>query len=182
MTPDEQQRDDLTPRATTRRGAGDAEKSPPTDETKSPQTNETANALAGAKSGAPKEPLDEFVVAALRAADDKKALDLVLLDVSEVSSFTEYFLIATGTNPKQVQAISDEVVERLKKGGRRPARVEGYRGAEWVLLDYGDFVFHVFEEKARRFYDLERLWRDAGRMQLPPGITATPAPVAGERA
>ncbi|MCA1630795.1 MAG: ribosome silencing factor [Acidobacteria bacterium] len=118
----------------------------------------------------------------MRAADDKKAFDLVLLDVSEVASFTEYFLIATGTNPKQVQAISDEVVERLKKDGRRPARVEGYRGAEWVLLDYGDFVFHVFEEKARRFYDLERLWRDAGRVPLPQGITAIPAPAAGERA
>ena len=175
MTPDEQQRDDATARATKRRGAGDVGKSP--------QTDDTAKARAhDAQPGAQKEPPDEFVVAALRAADDKKAFDLVLLDVSEVASFTEYFLIATGTNPKQVQAISDEVVERLKEGGRRPARVEGYRGAEWVLLDYGDFVFHVFEEKARRFYDLERLWRDAGRVPLPQGITAVPAPSAGERA
>jgi ribosome-associated protein len=179
MTPDEQQRDDVTPRATKRRGAGDAEKSQQTDEAANARAND---AQPGAQSGATKEPLDEFVVAALRAADDKKAFDLVLLDVSEVASFTEYFLIATGTNPKQVQAISDEVVERLKKDGRRPARVEGYRGAEWVLLDYGDFVFHVFEEKARRFYDLERLWRDAGRVPLPQGITTTPAPVTGERA
>lgn len=175
MTPDEQQREDATRRATKKRDGVDAGKSQPDDET----ANATAN---DAQPGAAKEPLDEFIVAALRAADDKKALDLVVLDVSEVASFTEYFLIASGTNLRQVQAISDEVVEQLKKSGRRPARVEGYRGAEWVLLDYGDFVFHVFEEKARRFYDLERLWRDAGRVPLPPGITTTPAPVAGERA
>ena len=179
MTQNEQHGEEVTPRATKRRGAGDAEKSPQTVETANAQAND---AHPGAQPGAKKGPPDEFVVAALRAADDKKALDLVLLDVSEVASFTEYFLIATGTNPKQVQAISDEVVERLKKDGRRPARVEGYRGAEWVLLDYGDFVFHVFEEKARRFYDLERLWRDAGRLPLPQGITATPAPSARERA
>jgi ribosome-associated protein len=179
MTPDEQQREDATPRATKKRAGVDAGKSQPNDEAAGMQMND---AQPGVPSNTTKEPLDEFVVAALRAADDKKALDLVVLDVSEVASFTEYFLIATGTNLRQVQAISDEVVERLKKGGRRPARVEGYRGAEWVLLDYGDFVFHVFEEKARRFYDLERLWRDAGRVALPPGITTTPAPATDERA
>jgi ribosome-associated protein len=177
MTPDEQQRDDLTPRTTKKGTAGEGTKSQPNDDAARARSDD---APPSAKSNAAKEPLDEFVVAALRAADDKKALDLVVLDVSEVASFTEYFLIATGTNLRQVQAISDEVVERLKKDGRRPARVEGYRGAEWVLLDYGDFVFHVFEEKARRFYDLERLWRDAGRVALPPGITTTPA--TGERA
>lgn len=116
-------------------------------------------------------PLDETVVAALRAADDKKALELVVLDVREVASFTDYFLIASGTSTRQVQAIADEIVDRLKQGGRRAARVEGYRNAEWVLIDYGDFVCHVFEDKARRFYDLERLWRDAARVALPPDIT-----------
>ncbi|MDQ3906819.1 MAG: ribosome silencing factor [Acidobacteriota bacterium] len=116
--------------------------------------------------------MDESVVAALRAADDKKAFDLVVLDVREVASFTEYFVIAGGGNARQVQAIADGVQERLKESGRRPARVEGYRNAEWVLLDYGDFVFHVFEEKARRFYDLERLWRDAARVPLPADIAA----------
>ena len=70
----------------------------------------------------------------------------------------------TGTNARQVQAISDAVEEQLKKRGTRPLRIEGYKTAEWVLLDYGDFIFHVFEEKARRFYDLERLWRDAARV------------------
>jgi ribosome-associated protein len=114
------------------------------------------------------EPLDANVVAALRAADDKKALDLVVLDVREVASFTDYFLIASGTSTRQVQAIADEIVERMKKEGRRAARVEGYRTAEWVLIDYGDFVFHIFEDKARRFYDLERLWRDASRVPLSP--------------
>jgi ribosome-associated protein len=177
MTQNGQQREDVTPRATKKRARGDADKNQPGVDEAGAQAGDTQTR---AQAVAAKEPPDEFVVAALRAADDKKALDLVLLDVSEVASFTEYFLIATGTNARQVQAISDEVVERLKKGGRRPARVEGYRGAEWVLLDYGDFVFHVFEEKARRFYDLERLWRDAGRLPLPPGITATPA--TGERA
>jgi ribosome-associated protein len=123
--------------------------------------------------GAGAGPLDANVVTALRAADDKKALDLVVLDVREVASFTDYFLIASGTNARQVQAIADEIVERMKGEGRRAARVEGYRNAEWVLIDYGDFVFHVFEDKARRFYDLERLWRDASRVALPPGVTGT---------
>ena len=111
--------------------------------------------------------LDERVLLALRAASDKKALDLVVLDLRPLASFTDYFLITSGTNVRQVQAIADEVVERLKHEGTRAARVEGYNTAEWVLLDYGDFIFHIFEDKARRFYDLERLWRDAARVELP---------------
>lgn len=111
--------------------------------------------------------LDERVLTALRAASDKKALDVVTLDLRQLASFTDYFLIASGTNTRQVQAIADEVVERLKKDGERAGRVEGYNTAEWVLLDYGDFIFHVFEDKARRFYDLERLWREAARVELP---------------
>ncbi|MCA1815759.1 MAG: ribosome silencing factor [Acidobacteria bacterium] len=120
------------------------------------------------------------MVEALRAADDKKAHDLVVLDVREVASFTDYFVIASAANTRQVQAIADEIVERLKKLNRRAARVEGYRSAEWVLLDYGDFVCHVFEEKSRRFYDLERLWRDAARVELPREIAESGA--GGERA
>ncbi|HVF28919.1 MAG TPA: ribosome silencing factor [Pyrinomonadaceae bacterium] len=116
------------------------------------------------------EILDERVLTALHAASDKKALDLIVLDLRAVASFTDLFLIASGTNARQVQAIADEVVERLKKSGTKAARVEGYKTAEWVLLDYGDFIFHIFEEKARRFYDLERLWRDAVRVQLPPEL------------
>jgi ribosome-associated protein len=111
--------------------------------------------------------LDERLCTALRAASDKKALNLVVLDLRPIASFTDYFLITSGTNPRQVQAISDAVVEELKKVGTRAARVEGYNTAEWVLVDYGDFVVHVFEDKARRFYDLERLWREASRVELP---------------
>jgi ribosome-associated protein len=113
--------------------------------------------------------LDERVRLALHAAGEKKAHDLVVLDLREVASFTDYFVIASGTNVRQVQAIADAVQEQLRKQLRvKPARVEGYNSAEWVLLDYGDFIFHVFEEKSRRFYDLERLWRDAARVPLPP--------------
>jgi ribosome-associated protein len=115
--------------------------------------------------------LDERIWTALRAASDKKAHDLVVLDLHEIASFTDYFLIASGANTRQVQAIADEMVERLKKEGTRAARVEGYTAAEWILIDYGDFIVHVFEERARRFYDLERLWRDAERIALPADLT-----------
>ena len=107
---------------------------------------------------------------ALHAASDKKALAPVVLDLRTVGGFTDYFLITSGTNQRQVQAIADEVEARLKKEGTRPARIEGYKTAEWVLLDYGDFIVHVFEDKARRFYDLERLWRDAAQVELPPEL------------
>ena len=117
------------------------------------------------------EPLDERIMSALGAASDKKALDMVALDLREVASFTDYFLIASGANTRQVQAIADEIAERLKSRGSRAARIEGYKAAEWVLLDYGDFIVHIFEDKARRFYDLERLWRDAARVTLPPALT-----------
>src|SRR5262245_40267213 len=104
--------------------------------------------------------VDERLQHALQAASEAKALDLTLLDLREVATFTDYFLIASGTNQRQVQAIADEVIERLKKSGSPAARVEGYRSAEWILVDYGDFIVHVFEDKARKFYDLERLWRE----------------------
>lgn len=115
--------------------------------------------------------LDERICTALDAASDKKALNLLVLDLREVANFTDYFIITSGANTRQVQAIADEVVERLKKQGTRAARVEGYNTAEWVLADYGDFILHVFEDKARQFYDLERLWRDAKRVPLPADLT-----------
>ncbi|MBS1770382.1 MAG: ribosome silencing factor [Acidobacteria bacterium] len=112
--------------------------------------------------------LDEGLQLAIRAAADKKALNIVGLDLRSIASFTEHFIIATGTNQRQVQAIADEIVERLKKEkGLRAVRIEGYRTGEWVLLDYGDFVFHIFNETAREFYDLERLWRDARKIEMP---------------
>lgn len=112
--------------------------------------------------------LDDRVRRALHAASEKKALDPTVLDLRGISSFTDFFLIFTGANRRQVQAISDEIVEQLKRHGSPAARVEGYQNAEWILIDYGDFVVHVFEEKARRFYDLERLWREASRLDVSP--------------
>lgn len=112
--------------------------------------------------------LDERILLALDAASEKKALNSVVLDLRDIASFTDYFVITSGTNERQVQAISDEVVEKLKKSGSPVTRVEGYKSAEWILLDYGDFVMHIFGDKARKFYDLERLWRESKRVGLPP--------------
>ncbi len=116
--------------------------------------------------------LDERILTAIRAACEKKALDIVVLDLREIASFTDYFVITSGSNVRQVQAISDGVLETLKKAGTTVARVEGYKTAEWILLDYGDFVMHVFDEKARKFYDLERLWRESKRLELPAGLAS----------
>jgi len=106
-------------------------------------------------------------LAAVRAAESRKASDLTVLDLREVTSFADYFVICTGSNPRQIQAIADEVTVRLKKLGERVINTEGYESAEWILLDYGDFIVHVFSEKAREYYDLERLWRKAGRIDVP---------------
>jgi ribosome-associated protein len=120
----------------------------------------------------PASELDERMLIALNAAAEKKAINSVVLDLREIASFTDYFVITSGTNERQVQAISDEIVETLKKAGTPAARVEGYKTAEWILLDYGDFVVHVFDEKARSFYDLERLWRESKRVELSPGLAS----------
>ena len=112
--------------------------------------------------------LDPELQLAIRCAGDKKAFDIVALDLRQIASFTEFFVIATGNNQRQVQAIADEINEQLKKQLQvRPVRVEGYNSAEWVLLDYGDFIFHIFNGEARDFYDLARLWRDARKVDLP---------------
>jgi ribosome-associated protein len=118
------------------------------------------------KEAAPPQ-LDERMMTALRAAGEKKAVNSVVLDLREIASFTDYFVITSGTNERQVQAISDEIVDAMKKAGSPVARVEGYKTAEWILLDYGDFVVHIFDQKARTFYDLERLWRESKRVDLP---------------
>ena len=98
---------------------------------------------------------------AVRAADSKKALDIRVFDLREITTFCDYFVIASGTNPKQVQAIAEEVDMALRKISERANSVEGFDNAEWILADYGDFIVHIFSEKARAFYDLERLWRAA---------------------
>ena len=105
---------------------------------------------------------------AIYATAEKKGIEPTVLDLRGISSFTDFFLLVTGANRRQVQAIGDEVVEQLKRSGSPAARVEGYQNAEWVLIDYGDFVVHIFDDKARRFYDLERLWREARRRDLSP--------------
>lgn len=115
--------------------------------------------------------LDPELQLAVKSAADKKALNMTALDLREIASFTEFFVIANGTNQRQVQAIADEINEQLRKQmNRKPVRVEGYSSAEWVLLDYGDFIFHIFDKDARDFYDLERLWRDARKVDLPQEI------------
>lgn len=109
---------------------------------------------------------EDAVRIAARAASEKKATDLVVLDLRKAASFTEYFLICTGASTRQVQAVSNAVEEILLKRGKRPLHIEGYSSAEWILLDYGDFIVHVFSAASRRFYDLERLWRDAPRVEV----------------
>jgi ribosome-associated protein len=109
---------------------------------------------------------DERVETAVRAASDKKATQIVILDLQEIASFTDYFIICSGASGRQVQAITDEVTGRLGKAGVKASHVEGYQAAEWVLVDYGDFIVHIFSQDARQFYDLERLWRDADRTEI----------------
>ena len=112
--------------------------------------------------------LDAEVQLAVHSASEKKATDMVVLDLRQIASFAEFFVIASGANQRQVQAVSDEIEEQLKRQlGTRPVRIEGYRTAEWVLMDYGDFLVHIFNKDAREFYDLERLWRDARKIELP---------------
>jgi ribosome-associated protein len=110
-------------------------------------------------------PLAE-VKAAGRAALEKKASDLVILDLRSATAFTDFFILASGSNPKQLVAIADAVRETLRSHGIRPNHVEGYPRQEWILLDYTDFVVHIFSPRARAFYDLERLWGGATRVEL----------------
>ena len=98
---------------------------------------------------------------AARAALDKKATDVVILDLQKSRSIVDHFLIASGTNQRQIVAIADAMRERLKEQEWRPLHIEGYPRQEWILLDYGDFVVHIFSERQRAFYDIERLWGDA---------------------
>jgi ribosome-associated protein len=103
---------------------------------------------------------------AVQAAQDRKAVDLRVLDLEGTSSFTSYFLICSGTSSRHTQAICDAIIERLKSSGHAPGHVEGYTQAEWILIDYLNFIVHIFSERARLFYDLERLWKNAARVKL----------------
>jgi len=107
------------------------------------------------------------VVSAVQACEEKKGEDISILEMDKNSSaFTDYFLICTGKNPRQIQAIADEVELRLKKSGVPANQVEGYNQADWILIDYVDFVVHVFSEASRKFYDLERLWKSARKVTV----------------
>jgi ribosome-associated protein len=122
------------------------------------------------------------VTEAINACVDKKAEQITILELEKGSgAFTDYFVVCSGTNPRQVQAIADEVEMRLEKKGMRVNHMEGYKQAEWVLLDYVDFVVHVFSEKARKFYELERLWKSAKRLEASEWKTAGKAPRARKK-
>jgi len=119
------------------------------------------------------------VAQAVKAVQSKKGEDVAILEMDQASgAFTDYFVVCSGTNPRQIQAISDEVERQLEQAGVRPNSLEGYNQAEWVLLDYVDFVVHVFSERARRFYDLERLWKSARRLK-PSDLRKKPAVAKG---
>ena len=97
---------------------------------------------------------------AIEGLEDKKANDIRILDIEKITTLADYFIIASGTNRNQVQAMADNVEEFLGKAGYNPKHVEGYQSANWILMDYGDIVLHLFDEENRLFYDLERIWRD----------------------
>jgi ribosome-associated protein len=115
------------------------------------------------------------VARAVKAIENKKGEDVVILEMDQSSgAFTDYFVVCSGTNPRQIQAIADDVEKQMSEVGQRPNSVEGYNQAEWVLLDYVDFVLHVFSERARKFYDLERLWKSARKLS-PADLAKKPA-------
>jgi ribosome-associated protein len=123
---------------------------------------------------AAKNELKQQIQEAILACQDKQAEQLTILEMEKASgAFTDYFLMCSGGNPRQIQAIADAVDERLEMIGIRVTHKEGYKQAEWVLLDYVDFVVHIFSEKARQFYDLERLWKSARRVE-PEELLAKP--------
>jgi ribosome-associated protein len=115
------------------------------------------------------------VARAVKAIEGKKGENIVILEMDKSSgAFTDYFVVCSGTNPRQIQAIADDVEKQMAEAGQRPNSVEGYTQAEWVLLDYVDFVLHIFSERARRFYDLERLWKSARKLS-PAELAKKPA-------
>jgi ribosome-associated protein len=108
----------------------------------------------------------DLLVAAAQAAADKKGEDTIILEVGEILAITDAFVITSGANSRQVKTIADEIEKKVDEaGGHKPLRVEGLDDARWVLMDYGDFVVHVFLDEVRRYYDLERLWSDAPRVE-----------------
>lgn len=127
----------------------------------------------------PMQEIEELVRAAAAAAAEKKATDIVALRVGPVIVVTDYFLVMAGANDRQVHAIADAVEEALRLRGRKPIGREGERDLKWVLLDYGDFVVHVFQPEERDFYRLDKLWGDAERLDLRDAVGTSDAPASG---
>jgi ribosome-associated protein len=115
---------------------------------------------------ASKKRLTGDIATAVRAALDKKALDVVVLDLRKTPAFTDYFMLCSGQNTRQVQAIADAIEEALRAEKVRPSHIEGYERAEWILMDFFTFIVHVFSPHTRDFYSLERLWGDAERIEV----------------
>jgi ribosome-associated protein len=132
--------------------------------TKTKRSVKTA-AVARKTAKAPKIP--RAIAGAVQAARDKKAIDVVVLDLRKAGGFTDYFVICTGMNPRQVNAIADSVQDTLRSEfGERPTLAEGVHKSEWILLDYFNFIVHIFSRECRAFYDLERLWGNAERIEF----------------
>ncbi|MCL2086581.1 MAG: ribosome silencing factor [Oscillospiraceae bacterium] len=108
----------------------------------------------------------EIIKTAVKALDDKKAKDIKVIKVENLTSLSNYFVLSSGSNSAQVKALADEVEVKLAKEGLKPNRTEGYHGANWVVLDYSDVIVHVFHDETREFYDLERLWADGENISL----------------
>lgn len=135
---------------------------------KSTERKSAAKKSVKKKLVAPKHPKwNQEVKTAIAAAQSKKALDLVFLDLRGIASFADYFLICSGTSAPQNQAISNEIEKKLKEAGRAVTHIEGFNRAEWILMDYSDLVVHIFSPVSRQFYNLERLWRDVPRIEIP---------------
>lgn len=117
----------------------------------------------------------ETALLSAESADDKKAYDILILDLRGLTYITDYFVICSCSNTSQVGAVTDWIIQRLSKAGRLPSHVEGGQEAAWVLMDYGDVVVHVFDEQTRLYYGLEKLWGDAPRVQAPAGTGAAQA-------
>jgi ribosome-associated protein len=126
--------------------------------------------------------IEQLARSAAEAAADKKATDVVALKVADLLIVTDYFVIATGANDRQVKVIADMIEERLREAGVKPVGREGERENTWVLLDFGDLVVHVFQPEEREFYRLEKLWSDAPRLDLPPEVVNASRPVEAEEA
>lgn len=108
----------------------------------------------------------EMAKLAVAALEDRKAVDVKVIDIENISTLADYFIIASGTNRNQVQAMSEVVEEELEKHDIRPKSIEGYQTANWILMDYGDIVLHIFDEENRLFYDIERIWKDGSPAEL----------------